>query len=232
MADEQMATPFTTTPQVVQSFPYSDIISGTSFFTVYGAILGTTSEGSDTTTETLVLDQNTTFSINIEDEKTGSNEPGDSYETLTGITWTFTLSAMNDTRILFGTGSIEHCYLGKYYGGTSGQNMLLKLKYILKKNGVEIVSIFSPMNQPGSTYNLSTLVSTPMTIPNTVLRKSDVLTLTVEGWGRQSDPSSDRKGRIIIGTDPKNRDGTQLTPTTNNEETTQLKLKLPFIPIE
>jgi hypothetical protein len=222
-----LPTPFTTASPTITSFSYTDILSGTSFLTIYGYVSNTSLENSDAVIKTLLLSQNVRYSTEAENEKAGTNIPGDTYEVLDGALWTFTLSPSNSLRVLEGEAKIQNSYAGKASAG----NMGLKLKYILKKNGVELASAFTEsLDGVAAIYEptYTRMVTIPLTIPKTILKSTDTLTLVIQGWGRQHIPGTDRLGSFIIGTDPRNTDGEFIKPSEDDEFTTQLKVELPF----
>jgi len=77
--------------------------------------------------------------------------------------------------------------------------------------------------------NTISLVTIPMTIPQTHFKKDDVLRLTIEGWGKVLATGDNQKGKLYIATDPMNRDGDRIKPSSDDPTSiTKLNLYLPF----
>lgn len=232
MALDPKLLKYTTQGTIIATLPISDAISGTSFLNLNGAVLETSTEESLTDDESLILtDQSDIFSKVIEQEKASSNAPSDSgYDALTGVLWTYTMTQFNSTRVLEGTATITQCYAAHHTGGTLGNAIHVKMKYTIKKDGVEVASVFSSSGPAhGSTYNKVELMVVPMVIPRTTIAKNSIITLEVQAYGRNG-AGGNRLATVTVGMDPKNRDGTQISPSTDDEQTTKLNIRLPFKP--
>jgi len=70
------------------------------------------------------------------------------------------------------------------------------------------------------------LFCTKVEIPETIIKRGERITIRIEGYVNKTSLTG---GRVIIGTDPKNRDGTYITPSTDTPvTTTKFDCHLPF----
>jgi hypothetical protein len=145
----------------------------------------------------------------------------------------FDLTPFNLPRTIKGTAIINTCFCLVNSGGTGTTRFAYLIFKIRKYSGSTESEIASGQTdtvtytgyEEGSTISLVTI---PITIPQTHFKKGDVLRLTIEGWGRV-DGSSTQKGKLYIGTDPMNRDGAQIKPSSDDPTSiTKLNLYLPF----
>lgn len=123
---------------------------------------------------------------------------------------TFSLTAFNLPQNIKGTGYLS---LGRKTSVGTGS-----IKATLK-NSVDgsIVAVSSPDTNATS----EDVWLLPMTIPLTHFEVGEQLQLTIE---------DQNSGTLFIGVDPKNRDGTNITPSTNaNLMLTASTLKIPFL---
>jgi len=214
--------------QAVASYDYTDIAEGTGLTTFYGLVSLPNGVYSPT------LSQNPIMSYYIEHSNDSTNPmPDDAFAVIPGCKWDFDLPAFNLAKTIGGTAVIQHCFLHKNYGGSTGDTSDAKLQYIVKKvsNGVETTlgSQFSLQSQstPTNTYSNVVLAVLPITLIQTHFKKGDILRLSVQAWAYQQ-AGGDRYLLMMIGTDPKNRDGTEITPSTDTGVITQLIAQIPF----
>jgi hypothetical protein len=145
----------------------------------------------------------------------------------------FDLTPFNLPRTIKGTAIISACFCLVNSGGGSTTRYAYLIFKIRKYSGSTESEIASGQTDTvtyagDSESNTISLVTMPITIPQTHFKKDDVLRLTIEGWGRV-DGSSTQKGKLYIGTDPMNRDGDNIKPSSDDPTSiTKLNLYCPF----
>lgn len=126
-----------------------------------------------------------------------------------GNTLTFSLGEFNTPKILNGTALVT----GSLLNGATGTGTL---KFELQRNTTEIGSTnMTLVNNTSYTFAIE------IDLDKEKFEKGDslkfVLTFTPDGTNK-----------LHLGIDPQNRDGVQITPSTDKSETTQLKVYIPF----
>ena len=204
----------------VLNYDFADIAEGTGIVLFYGYV------DADAT------GNNYKFSTRLFDSRLiESNDSG---------TWTttafvkdldidFDLGEQTVSRVIQGKATIETAWdFEKTAGGNDIQGYI---KYILKRvrGGAETI-IGTGQSETFSVMVTGThdkrIVLINIDVTKTSLKKGDMLRLTQEGWGRIN-VVGNSTGKFTIVHDPLNRDGTVITPTTD-DRTTQLKVYMPF----
>ncbi len=217
--------------ELIQSFDYRDIASGT------GIIQYTCYDTKDSSGTTRKITTQTPYSSNIEtDGSAVSNEAA--FENSLDID--FDLSVFNFPFQIKGTVELRFSNRNRSTGGggtttTCEHYIIAKLR---KWNGTtttetEIANVQSQtysemMNSgnAGTTRNETLTIS----IPLTNFKIGENIRLTIEGWIKQTGGSQTNTYVVTTGHDPQNRDGTQIIPSTDStgERTTKLDIAIPY----
>ena len=204
-------------PSPVVTYSFTDIAEGTGVQIFYAF----TSESSTGVDQHLTT-QSDVYSAIVETRiVTGSVSVAEKV-----IDMDFDLSPFNLSQDIEGTGLILNTIsAGTSSGQTDTNFFIYKLRKWDGSTETEIASVQSPsVSTAGSVVN--ELVTIPFTIPRTHFSKGDVLRLTCEGWTASTSTDTTI---IAFGHDPRNRDGTNISPSTDDPATiTQLILHIPF----
>jgi len=228
-----------TVPQTFPSIPptptvnydYSQISDGTGIQTVYGAFTGSltgTGDGS-------LL--STTMASNTKEGTITIVWPAAGELVYSGATTLYSLGAFNLPKNVKGTAYVEAYFKGKKAAAPDGNLGEVNIKAHLYKNSTEIASGsngFAAVN--GTTYNTSASGSLliPITISDVVhYARGDVLKIGLEFAGNPdggSGGTNNSQITFVWGTDPLDRDGTNIKPSIEADATTVLKVHVPFRP--
>lgn len=215
----------------IASYDYQDIADGTGIEIFYGCFLELNTEQGETPSYTSILTSENSFIPKLIVNTVFRSALGltTSYSIYAGYEKTFNLTAFNSPRIIRGRALIQNCFCARLTTGASNTTRT-KIKYTLQKNGVEIASAFSEyLEASADVYGSPKLVSVYIDVPQTNFKRGDVLSLKMEAWGKYVvSPGSDTY--LKFGADTLNRDDPagDITPSTEVQETTQLKVYIPF----
>jgi len=137
----------------------------------------------------------------------------------------FDLTSFNLPRQIKGTALIQHGWAAVASGGSAG-SPYIKMKYTIKNGATTIVSGESDEISISTDVVLNWTVI-PMTVPLTSFKKGETLRLTVEVYAKFVGEGAET-AEVYIGMDPKNRDGTNLKPSTD-DIITNLQVYIPFV---
>lgn len=213
--------------QATASYDFQDIADGTGVVHFYAgtaiSTLGTTpSQGSTTS---YILSQDTFRSAGIETTTDAVVYVGSTYAQSGNQSRTFALSEFNLPKTLQGTAIISSCMKTKNPANGDGY---IKPNYVLMKNSTDIGSQYGQeiaTTAAGFGSAVNQLVTIDLSSP-VHFAKGDVLKLRVEEWGSADAGTSTLTS--TFGTDPLNRDGTNITPSSDTTSTTILKASIPF----
>lgn len=213
---------FPQSSQIFLNYDYSDIASGTGFVNYY------TYTTKDTSATAYHLTSDTVNIYSTEIEQTALSSDDTQYVKV--IDKDFDLSAFNMVTTIRGTGIIRFTVdAGRFAGSGSGNGNSYVIVRVRKWDGTtetEIASAQSP-TQSGNGGGGESTVLMPITIPRTVFQKGQQLRVTIEGW---LDAESGTNSYLTIGSDPQNRDGSNIVPSgdASGLTTTRFIIKMPF----
>lgn len=195
------------------SYDYFDIAEGTGVKKFKGA-----SVTNDTTTSFILLSDQEVYSSLISTSKDVvdiATSPGTKM-----IDVDIDLSVFNIPKDVEGNVYVNFCYyLSKYSGANYEGWFVVKVK----KNDVEIGSA----RTASTNTTTKEIVTLKIPVTRTHYAKGDVLRITVESWAISTDASDVRSE---FGHDPQNRDGTNITPSTDSPTTiTKFEVLIPFL---
>lgn len=221
-----MAEPFSSPfpvpqEQIIASYTFSEIASGTGTVLFYGF---STREES---TESFHLSQNSDFYSSL-------IEYFDSYSQATSFTKTldvdFDLTQFNTHSQLEGMAYINLCGGIEIGTGAATDKDYYFIAKFRKWDGTtetEIADTQSRTYTYSSTDHEAQIISLAISIPRTSFSPGEQLRVTIEGYSKVTGGTDEH--RTLIGLDPQNRDGTYITPSTDDPATTtQLKVYVPF----
>ena len=194
---------FTTASPIIASFNYTDIAEGTgvvifkAFITDIGAL------GHLTASQV--------YSRNIETSETG-NAGGD---------WAnvgekdYDLAPFNRSQIIKGTAIVN---MSHHATTTGSSRFVIRVRKWDGSSETEIANVTTASDGAGDVV----MHCVPLTIPRTHFAAGDVLRLTIEGWMNAGSSQT-----LYYGTDPQNRDGANIIPSTT-PVTTKLEFHCPF----
>lgn len=193
-------------PTSIATYSYTDIAEGTGVTSFYCA---TTKDSSGTG---YILTANTLYSNDL--TSTASISQTGAYTRI--FNQDFDLTAFNFPQTIKGTANINVSWgLQNQISGTVG----LYLKFIIKKNGVEIANVQTETidhNDDGVEFTSLLKVA----LAQTHFKKGDVLRVTLEAWSNGQAASSG--GNVIILHDPKER-------TEDTWPSSALRVDVPFV---
>jgi hypothetical protein len=219
-----MVLPITYPPiaaAAIASYDYTDIAEGSGITKFYAF---TTIEESTTSFN---LSTNAVFSQNIDTE--GVFTTG-SYAIAGGgaMDKDFDLTPFNLPKTIKGTAIINLTWFirSAATAPVSGYIIAKVRKYSATAGESEIASTQSNTIVNSTSSNTFHLTCLKFTIPKTHFKKGDILRLTIQAWGKKDDGNN---GTIGFGFDPQNRDGTNITPSSDDPlTTTKLEFYCPF----
>ena len=206
----------------IASYDYYDLAEKTGKQLFYGAAQAISGQ------TLYVLTQNQIYSSPAKIEITTLSTSGAGY--YKDIDLDFDLTAFNAPQAIRGTAIINFQTDLNAVGTDSECAFYFKTK--LRKwnpttsTETEIAEAITP--NIGGASGSEALNSIPIVIPKTSFKRGEILRLTMEGWANEIIPGNHY--RISLGTDPMNRDGTYIIPSTDTNPitTTQLKIWVPF----
>ncbi len=214
--------------RVVASYDYFDIAEGTG---VIEFELGTahdtqTSPAPSSDNTAGILNTNTFYSQDIEQLETG-------YDGTTGanpiIDYDFDLVQFNLPKTIRGTAIAT---VNSYYADLGGvaQNVYYTIIKIIKWDGsseTEIGSCYNTRHTGPTVYNKTDTYKIDLT--ETKFKVGDILRVNVVINYFYSGGGGTHNSNVAIGSDPKNRDGTYIKPSTDDPATTtRSTIKIPF----
>ena len=210
--------PFLHQPDAIASFDFIEIASGTGIITFSGYV----SEVAGGLEYHLTSDE-TQYSSLIETLSAQADDPSLDLDfdlptfnlpiTINGnATVSFTMGVFNSQSATIDTTLVTTVKIRKWDGSTE----------------TDIVSVDSPsMNHVGTQNSKKKeLVVVPLTIPKTLFKKGETLRISMILTGTTA---QEGQSKILLGHDPRNRDGTHIVPSTDDPDTiTKLIFKAPF----
>lgn len=205
----------TGTERATANYNWTDIADGTGVVIFYGA--------SDTDGDQFLQTQ-VIYSNGIEVGGTAVAS-GESFNV------DFDLTAFNTPKTVKGTAYIEYGHYGAKVNRTGATNMNAYVTFTLYKfDGTTETQIGT--NNTYVTFDATPVKRTfcmTLDLTETSFKAGDILRLTAVGTITGGGGGAET-GRVVIGSDPKNRDGTYITPSSDSPATiTQLILNLPFV---
>ena len=203
----QKLNKFSTTSPSLLNFTFAQVVEGTGFLDLFCSI----SPNGDN-----VLSQTAFPSAIIELTKDVSQT-----DWTTGQEATFELAPFVFPRTIGGISNITY----GYDHVDNGTSPFSRITFTLHKwDGTTETDIGTVTKSNDNVGSFSGSFFLPITVTETLFAEGDQLRLTVLTEAKASSGSV----RVTVGTDPIDRDGTYLTPSTNALETTQLKASIPF----
>jgi len=215
MALIKQKIPIISEPQIA-SYSYTDIAEGTGVTVFYGVV----SETSAGNGYHLTTDVNLYSSLIESDSAVTESE---SYVKLLDLD--FDLSSFNLPKSIKGTAYVQSSVYVDTSAGSGSGYIIAKVRKWDGTTETEIANAQSQTNTQGSGGGTE-MVLVPITIPETDFQSGETLRLTIEGWIK-TDAGAANDAHITVGHDPRNRDGTNITPSTD-DVLTQLILYMPF----
>ena len=204
--------------RVIASYDYTDLAAATGFIKYYG------SNTADNSSKNYILNTNATFSNDLFTEVNVGGTTG--YEK--GPDLDFDLAAFTMPQTIKGDALVVATMGFRNATSTYTANSYI-IARVRKWDGSSETEIASSQSE---TYTESThgdevskTKSLTITIPQTQFKVGDVLRLTIEVWGDSADPNN-----LLLGLthSPQNLEGSQIKPSTQDSETTQLLFFCPF----
>jgi len=198
----------------IVSYNYTDFAEGTGITTFYGFV-STTDAGND---EHLTTDSSM-FSTVI--ESVTSSGAGNAVHDAD-----FDLNVFNMPQTLNGTAYVTFTFGG---GSSSSNNNNVYANVTIRHwDGSTETDLVTDQSETivVNNNNREKLVTMPLVIPKTNFKKGETLRLNITVTCERAPHAGTRYARL--GTDPRNRDGTYITPSTDNTQTTQIKFNCPF----
>ena len=205
-----LSTKYQHQPTAIASYSYTDIAEGTGV-QKFNLLAGTAA----------MLSTQTLYSTSIEDYRTTAQAE---YAIISTVN--YDLIPFNMPKIVGGTALYE---VGCWQRNTAGQGeatIIFKVQHWDGSNATELgtAQVFHvPFDGSGSTHKgikTGTIVLTKKSF-----KKGDILRLAVEFWGRSTDGGTKQ---MAMGRDPQNRDGTNITPSSDSNMITKSAVYIPF----
>jgi predicted acyl esterase len=204
-----LSKPYQHQPTAIASYNYTDLADQTGVVKFYGFTKH------DGTTKTYGLGINPIYSNDI--ESTGLRDSIGDFD--------FDLTAFNNPNTIRGTAVINLCARGTGEAGTTTTTWVHAR--IRKWDGTTETEIANGRSEGFNATSTTTIkiVNFKVDIPKTQFKKGETLRITIEL--RFSNSSSDQGGSMAH--DPMNRDGTTISPSTDDPtSTTKLEVYIPF----
>ena len=198
----------------IASYDYYDIAEGTGIKKFYGYVT------KDSAGLKYYLGIDAVYSSLIETVTAAAEYPGYNIQ----LDLDFDLTPFNLPRIIKGTALINQA-MHVFVGTKPSVNAYIIYK-VRKWDGTTETEIASIQTET-ITGIAEKIFSIPITIPKTHFKKGEILRLSVQIYAAIGDPGTGTGGGTVIGHDPKNRDGTYLTPSTD-DTITLLEFYCPF----
>lgn len=209
---------FTTQSPLLASFDWIDLNEGTGFVKYFGYVT-TTSAATDQH-----LGRNEVYSSVI--ETVGSTVGSDGVY-IKSLDVDFDLSTFNIKQTLKGTMLVNGTHYSDRVTSSGNQYSYIIIK-VRHWDGTTETEIANAQSKTiGGAGEEAELFSIPIVIPATSYAVGTTLRVTIEGWYQVN--AAGNTGRVILGTDPKNRDGTYIVPSTDDPiTTTKLEFYTPY----
>ena len=202
---------------ILASFSFTDLASGTGFVT-YNGFNSEDSNGLD---------------FHLTEKSTGFSQVVGQTIDLSGSGTAFDLdfdtSTFNLPRTIEGEAIVTlGCGLESLVTTGGRATITVKIRKWDGSTETEIVSVTSATDILTVTAgnNEQELLVIPLTVPRTLIKKGELLRLTIIIEYTKVGGSGD--GRVILGHDPKDRDFDKLTPSSNKNHTTSIIFEAPF----
>lgn len=213
-----MAIPqkFNSQPTTIATYDYTDLAEGTGIVKYY------LYQEEDSVGVSYRIGSNALYSANI--EVSGNLTAGASFVQASDLD--FDLTSYNRPQTIRGTASVQASIMAKCNGPEDSYvYLILKLRKWDGSTETEIASATTPTaNGTDSSNPGKILLNSEIVVPRTHFKVGDILRLTIEVWARVNPGGS---GKWIYATDPQNRDGTYLTPSTD-DTITRFELYIPY----
>ena len=212
-----LSQPYQHPSTAIASYSYTDIAEGTGIVKFYGF----TSENSAAVD--YHLGTNPFYAGNSPELSWGS-----AHNTMTlEQDLDFDLTTFNMPQTIRGTATINCCIASYASGGYNGFTYIIwRLRKYSGTTETEIASVQTPTIVGGNAVTTNEIINVQLTIPLTPFKKGDILRLTALIYNYVD---AGGNGFYALGVDPQNRDGTYITPSTDDPtSTTKLELYIPF----
>jgi hypothetical protein len=220
---DQDLTEFTTASPQLVNYDFQDVAEGTGITLFYGFV------AKDSTGSTYRLSRDILYSAQIEETTAVSTTGFHSFVKF--LDKDFDLSAFNIPKSIRGTAYVRFTSSQDNTSGIAGDvKYIVRVRKYSGSTETDIASVESEnIDWPINPAIEATFIL-PVTIPLTNFQKGDILRLTIEGWASSDGNPGTTTGNMTIGTDPQNRDGTVIIPSTDTTDnrTTQIKFWCPF----
>ena len=195
----QSLTKFTTTSPLLTSYDWVDVATGVGFQTFYLCV-----DEIFPAVKSYFLTENIMRSRLI--EHTSADFASTPYYAVDSVD--YDLSAFNTARTIKGTG---HAVIGAQMEALDINSYI---KVIIRKwDGATETDIVSVSGSSIPASGNAIVLNMPLVIPETRFKIGEILRCTIETWGQKN---AGDLGATTYGTDPQDRDGTLLTPTTED----------------
>lgn len=210
-------TEFSTVSPVLVNYNYTDIDEGTGTKLYYVSTCYNVTSG----TANILLTQQI-FAKDIEFSIENVNVEGDA---AIFADEDYDLTPFNIVKTLFGNAYLTITHSNKRHSLVSGFNTGYS-KFIIKKVSGGVPTIIGSAQVDGDGSGNVILEKQTIQIPltKTHFKRGDILRLTIEAWGTATDTSPDHERFAFWGTDPGNRDGTKIVPSTDDPVTSTTTL--------
>ncbi len=212
-------------PKALISFDFGEVAAGTGVVEFDGFVTEDIS-GTD-----YRLSSQTLFSSQIEEVTAYSVAGFNTYRDVVNLD--FNLTAFNNSVRLKGTAYIRFTFVVADSSG-GGNTPTTKFQVFIRKwdgtTETEIANVETQEVTQAVTTTTITTVIIPITIPATNFAKGDQIRITILGRLKSAGNPGTSNGNLTFGTDPQNRDGTEIVPSTDStgNRTTNLKAWIPF----
>jgi len=197
----------------IASYAYTDIVDRTGIVLFYGYV------AEDSSGKSYKLSQKDVFSAEIE---VSGDSPISSDSWIKKSDRDYDLSSFNLPRIIKGNATIILSY-----GLTLEDTETYILVKLRKYDGSSETEIGSAQSKTVNSDDSPATAVLEITCPQTHFKAGDILRLTIEQWGRRT-AGEGASSVVYHGSDPKNRDGSNIVPSTNENVLTQILAYIPF----
>lgn len=204
-------------PTGIVTYNYTDISDGTGVVVLNAfeyALSGSTLYG---------LSSQTPYSYEIEKNIAAGSIPDTNYGSILDLD--FDLSAFNTPKTIRGKAAVSiPVKITNTEDKSYGCYIIAKIRKWDGTTETEIASAISPNVVTSNYLSEATVLTIPLTIPETFFKQSEILRLTINFWGYKQ---SGATGTMQMGIDPMNRDGDNIVKATDLIPT-KLEFHCPF----
>jgi len=205
---------------VVASYDYSDIAEGTGIKAFY-ALVVTGAGGANAN----ILSDEPLYSLVIQYALADVSITTEAY--VAYVDESFNLSPFNLPKIVNGTAYLT--WTSTNQANTDPDQLGYWEIIISKVSGLDVTTVGSVTDTAASTSRSLHLQTFKIPLTKTHFKKDDILRLTIKGWAKCTETPDTHTRNFYFGTDPQNRDGANIKPSTDDPVTTTVtKLYIPF----